>query len=564
MLRTLLAIVLVPVAALLLWLAFGARSQRADFVLACPEPRMLDPQRVSGLPEIQLVNAMFEGLTRLNADTFQPEPGVAEEWEVGDDQTRYTFHLREEARWSNGDPVVAEDFRCAWLRVLDPKAKSQYANLLFMIRGAQPFYTSRCNSDPADDVAVEEVGIEVPENRTLRVTLCNPCSYFLDLTSFVTFYPAHRPTLAGWAYRDGRVLTGTEHLWTRPGNIVCNGAFVLTRWDFKQSIWLKRNPHYWDSATIGIDTIEAYITDDVNVALIAYETGRIDHARGLERGVAEVLMAEQKAGRRPDFSTGDRFATFFYRVNCRRPPLDDAHFRRALSLAIDRVAICEHVMRLGEAPASTFVPRTVLHLMPRKSSDGATIYYEPPAGLGVGLSAEQRGELAREHLRQSGFDNSRAIEIASVADPEERFVAEAIQAMWESVLGIQVALRTIESKVLRSRISQLDYDVARSNWFGDYMDPSTFLDMFVTEGGQNRTGWSNAEYDRLIAAAGAEADNVRRFSLFRAAERILCEDELPIIPIYHRRGNYLFSPRFEPLQDNARDILPIHRVRRRE
>ncbi len=561
-LRVLLVIVFAPGVTLLVWLALGARAERADFVLTSSEPRTLDPHRVSWLPEIQLAGAMFEGLTRLNADTFQPEPAVASRWDVSDDGTTYTFQLRPEARWTTGEPVVAEDFRFAWLRVLDPKSEAQYAHLLFVIRGAESYYRARLDDDPDDDIPGERVGIAVPGPRTLRVTLAGPCSYFLDLTSFITFSPAHRATLEKWAYRDGQVLRQSQYLWTRPGNIVCNGAFVLTRWDFKQCLWLERNPYYWDTAAIGVNTIEAYVTNDPNAALIAYETGRVDLVRGVERSVAEVLLAEQQAGRRQDFHSGDRFATFFFRVNCRRPPLTNAALRKALSLAIDRAAICEHVLRLGETPAYTYVPRPALPLMPRASAAGETIFYQPPRGLGAGLSPAERVALAREHLRRSGFDRSRPLEIAfAPTDPEQRFVAEAVQAMWEEVLGIRVELKTNEGKVLSTRIRRLDYDVVRGNWFGDYMDPSTFLDLFTTTSGQNRTGWSDAEYDRLIAAAAREPDDAERFALLEEAERILCEEELPIIPVYHRRGNYLLNPRFGGINDNVRDLLQIHRVR---
>lgn len=564
MLRVLFALVVLPAVALLAWLALGTRAPRADFVLTSSEPRTIDPQRVSWLPEIQLSSAMFEGLTRLNAETFEPEPAVASHWDVNADRTAYTFHLRPDARWSTGEPVTAEDFRCAWLRALDPHSEAQYASLLFVIQGAASYYQSRVNAEPDDDVSVEQVGITARDPRALHITLAGPCSYFLDLTSFITFSPIHRPTLEKWAYRDGQVLRRTQHLWTRPAHIVCNGAFVLTRWEFKRCLWLERNPYYWDRGTIGVNTIEAYVTSDPNATLIAYKTGRVDLVRGLERSVAEVLQAEQATGGRHDFHTGDRFATCFYRVNSRRPPLDNADLRKALSLAIDRAAISQHVLRLGETPTLTYVPRGAVQLMPRLSPTGAVIYYEPPAGLGAGLTTVARERLARAYLRRSGFDRvaeTRPIEIAfAPGDREQQLVAEAVQAMWESVLGIRAELRLLEGKVLSTKIRALDYDIARSNWFGDYLDPGTFLDMFTTDGGQNRTGWSNAEYDRLIAAAAHEPDNARRFDLLSRAERILCEQELPIIPLFHRRGNYLLNPRFEGIEDNIRDLLQIHRV----
>ncbi|MGD8451323.1 MAG: peptide ABC transporter substrate-binding protein [Phycisphaerae bacterium] len=568
-LRLLAILVLVPMAALLVWLGLGPAPERADFVLTSDEPRTLDPHGVSWIPEIQIANALFEGLTRAGAETFLPEPAVAESWEVSPDQTEWTFHLRPEARWSNGDPVTAEDFRFAWLRVLDPHVAAQYASLLFVVRGAEAYYRSRADDDPGNDVPAGEVGVSVDDAQTLRVTLAAPCSYFLDLTSFPTLAPVHRPTIERWAYRDGRVLTVTQHLWTRPENMVCNGAFVLARWTFKKRILLERNPFYWDPAGTNVNTIEVYISNDPNAALMAYEAGRVDLIRGMETPVARALLAAQQAGQRNDFHIGDRFATFFYRVNCRRPPLDDADLRRALSLAIDREAICAHVMGLGEAPARTYVPPGAVPLMPRQTPDGRTVYYAPPAGLGEGLSQAQREVLAREylerHLRRAGLDGPgalRPLELAFGADPEQRRVAEAVQQMWVSALGIRVDLRAIEGKVLSTRIRELDYDLARSNWYGDYLDPSTFLNMFATGDGQNRTGWSDLRYDELIAAAAREPDNERRYEQLAEAERILCTEGVPIITVFHRRGNFLLRPGFAGLNDHVRDLLPIHRVRR--
>jgi oligopeptide transport system substrate-binding protein len=563
MLRTLLPIVLLPAVLLLGWLALGSRAERADFVFTCPEPRTLDPQRVSWLAEIQLAAALFEGLTRLNAETFTPEPAVATHWETDAERLVYTFHLRPEACWSTGEPVVAEDFRFSWLRALDPQCECQNANLLFVIRGAREYFASRANDDRTDDVPAEAVGIEAVDGGTLRVTLANPCPYFLDLTAFITLTPVHRPTLEQWAYRDGRVQRATQHLWTRPEHIVCNGPFTLTAWDFKQSVRLGRNSHYWDAASIAVSSIEALITSDTNAALIAYQTGRVDLVSPLERSVAQTLLAEQRAGRRADFHSGDRFATFFYRVNCRRPPLDDANFRQALSLALDREALCAHVLQLGETPAYTLVPIPALQLMPRRSPTGQTVYYEPPEGLGAGLSDPQRLELARACLRKSGYGRTaaaRPIEIAFPPEAEQRFLAEAIQAMWEARLGIRVELRMVEGKVLSEQIRNLDYDLARSDWFGDYLDPSTFLELFTSASGQNRTGWAHAEFDELLARAARAADDAERFALFRAAERILTADELPIVPVFFRRGNYLLSPRFTGMHDNVRDLLQIHRA----
>ncbi len=559
--RSVAFILCVLLAALATWATFDPGAEPADFVIAASEPRTVDPHRVSWVSEVQLAQAMFEGLTRLNDQTFLPEPAVATHWEIDDQHRSYVFYLRPDARWSNGEPVTAADFRYSWLRVLDPRTEAQYATLMVFIRGAEEYYRSRLNDDPDDDVPADAVGIEALDPATLRVSLSRPCSYFLELTAFIAFAPVHRASVERSQPDGGR---GSAQEWTRPGNMVSNGPFVMAEWGFKRSIRLKRNPHYWDAASIGIDSIEALHTPDASASLVAYQTGRVHLISPVERLVAERLLKEQASGRRSDFHAGDRFATFFYRVNCRRPPLDSADFRKALSLAIDREAICSQLLRTGETPALHYVPLSGVPLMERTDAQGRPVRYEPPAGLGAGLSCEERVALAREYLRRSGVGSPatvRPIRILFPGEAEQRLLAEAIQQMWQRDLGIRVELQVTEPKVISTRIRALDYDVARSNWFGDYLDPSTFLEMFQTDSGNNRTGWSHPEYDRLVVAATHEPDDGERYRLLAAAEKILVEDELPILPVYFRRGGFLLSPRFEGLADNVKDVLFIHRVR---
>ncbi|MBI5865305.1 MAG: peptide ABC transporter substrate-binding protein [Planctomycetes bacterium] len=571
MIRLIALLIVVPTAAVLLGLALIRAEPRAEFVVASDELRTIDPHRVSYMDEIQVANCLFEGLTRLNADSQQPEPGVAESWTISPDRRSYRFSLRADARWSDGSPVNAEDFRFAWLRALDPAVQSQYASLLFPIEGAEAFYKSLASGGirlPAESVAVS-----APDDRTLEVHLRAPCAYFLDLTAFPTLHPLPRPTIERWAYRDGHVLPA-QHEWTKPENLVCNGPFRLHRWEFKRRLLLSRNPHYWDRASLGVETIEIAVAMSPAAQLLAYETGRVDLVRGVEPEVGTVLRRESDAGRRTDFHVGPRYSTFFLRVNCRREPFEsNPALRRALALAIDRRSICDAVLGLGETPADTFVPRAAAALMPRTAADGSIIHYQPP----VGLASEMRGdglhelpfercvELARDELRKSGFDPaSRLIRLAYASDPpQQKRIVEAIQAMWERSLGLRVELEVMERKVLAQRIRALDYDVVRSDWYGDYMDPATFLEMFTSGNSQNRTGWSNETYDRLIGETLSAVDEQVRFDRFREAERLLCVDEMPIIPVYFKTGNYLLRPTFGGFSDNVRDTLAIAWARRR-
>jgi oligopeptide transport system substrate-binding protein len=566
MLRVLLPTLLLPAIAVLCWLALRPSLPRGDFVVASEQLRTLDPQRVSFFDEMQVAGTLFEGLTRLNPDTFQPEPAVAASWELAPDHLTYVFRIRPQARWSNGDVVTAEHFRWSWLRLLDPAVEAQYASLLFVVAGAEAYYRSRLRGQPeAQRLPADAVGIDVLDPATLRVRLAAPCSYFIELAALPALAPVYPPLLERLAYRDGRVISATRHLWTRPEHMICNGAFVLERWRFKEGMWLRRNPHYWDIGRVHMETIEIYLTGDANAGLVAYETGRVDLLRALDAGVARRLEDQRLAGVRNDVHISDRFATFFLRINCRRAPLDDPDLRRALSLAIDREQICEHVLGVGESPALTYVPRTAIDSMLRTDAAGRTVRYEPPAGLGAELTQSRRLALARALLERSGALrrlSARPLEILIAPDPPQfRRVAESMQEMWQRDLGLRVELRVLESKVLSERIHRLDYDLARSNWFGDYLDPSSFLDMFTTVSGQNRTGWSSAPYDELIAAAAREPDDGERYRLLSRAEAILV-DELPIIPLYFMRGNYVLRSDVTGLRDSLRGILPIQWARR--
>lgn len=567
MVRLLTGCIFVPVAILFAVLATTKPLPRADLVVASDELRTIDPHRVSYMDEIQVAAALFEGLTRLDPLTQTPVAAMAERWETSPDNTVFTFHLREAARWSNGDPVTAADFRTGCLRVLDPALGAQYATLLFVLRGAEAYYRSRLDGEPENDLPAETVGVVAPDARTVQFTLAAPCSYFLDLTSFPTFAPIH-PALLGRDATDARAAaraTGAG-AWSRPAELRTNGPFTLQRWEFKRGLLLVRNAHYWDHTATNLASIEVFMVGDPNAALIGYETGRIDLVSDVDPIVARGLKAAAAAGRRPDFHIGERFATFFFRVNCRRPPLDNPDLRGALALALDRESLCDELLGLGETPAYTLVPRPTIPLMPRLTPAGETALYAPPDGLGAGQSPAARLAEARARLERSGYDRQSAarpleIRYATNSGLQQR-MCEAVQAQWQRGLGIRVELRAEERTVLGGKIRNLDYDIARSDWYGDYLDPGAFLDNFTSTSGQNRTGWANAEYDSLIAAAAREADNARRYALLAEAERILCEIELPIIPVYFRTGNHLLRPTFGGVNSNVRDLLPIHRIRR--
>ena len=544
-------------------LAWSARDRRADFTYVNNmEPRTLDPALVSWTDEFRLGRSLFEGLTRLNDRSFRPEPGAAERWDVSNDGRTYVFHLRSDGRWSNGDPVTADDFAFAWRRVLTPAVASEYFYQLYPIKNAQRYYESRGDGDASNDLSFETVGVRVLDERTLRVELAYPCPYFLNLTAFLTLAPVHRATLERWAYRDGRVLP-TKHLWTRPGNIVCNGPFVIERWQFKRRICLRRNPHYWDAANIHLATIDALPIEDLNTALLAYETGAVDMVSAVSPAAARALHAAKRAGGRDDFHPCRYFATYFYRFNCKRPPLNDVRVRRALSLTIDRAAVCERILGYGQQPAWCYVPAGSIEEMTQHDGKGKASRYRSAEGLGRDLTPSARGDLARRLLAEAGYPGGRGmrrIELLYNRLESHHLIAQAVAKMWQDQLGIGVDLKQLERNVFSPRVESLDYDVARGGWIGDYVDPMTFLDMYVTDGGHNQTGFSHPEYDRLIRAAARESQPARRFDILHQAETLLVNDQLPIAPIYEYVAYFLLNPRFEGIRPDSQLNLLVHRA----
>lgn len=512
-----------PVAALMLGAlaACSDVSDRADLVfLNGAEPETLDPALITGQPEGRLASSLFEGLTRFS-ETGEAEPGVAESWELSEDGLTYTFRLRDDARWSNGDPVTADDFVASWRRTLDPSTASEYAYQLHYIRNGRAF-----NEGALDDFG--QVGVRALDERALEVTLENPTPFFLDLCAFTTLLPVHLPS----------VLTHGDD-WIKPGRLVGNGAYTLEVWRINDRIRLRRNPRYWDAANVAMETVDVIPVSNANTAFNFYASGMADLM--MDKGLVPPALMEALK-KRPDFHAAPFLGTYFLRFNVTKPPFDDARVRRAISLVIDKERIVGKITRAGEVAADSLVPP-------------GTAGYEPPPGPG------HDPDLARELLAAAGYPGGEGFpRVGFLYNKSElnEAVAVEIQSMLGRELGIAIELRNQEWKVYLNSMSRLDYDIARSSWVGDYNDPNTFLDMFVTGGGNNRTGWSHPEYDRLIAAAAAELDGGRRFGLLREAERLLVSDEAPICPVYFYVGIQIYDPdRLGGITANLLDEHPL-------
>ncbi len=502
----------------------GRSTPRADLVfLNGAEPETLDPALITGQPEGRIANALFEGLVAFNAQG-RPEPGVAERWDISEDGRVYTFHLRADARWSNGDPVTAHDFVASWQRTLSPETGSDYASQLHYLVNAKAF-----NEGKLKDFA--QVGVKALDARTLEVRLTHPTAFFLDLCAFITLAPVHLPSVT--QHGDG---------WTKPGNLVGNGAYALAQWRINHRIRLQKNPHYWNRAAVALETIDCLPISNANTALNFYSTGQADLM--MDKGLipTQLLMELKK---RPDFHAAPFLGSYFIRFNCTKPPFNDARVRRAFGLVLDRNHLVEKITRAGERPAASLVPP-------------GTGGYEPPPGPGRDL------ETARALLAEAGYPGGagfpRVSYLYSEGELNESLAIE-MQAMFREGLGVQIDLQRQEWKAYLRSMSDLSYDLCRATWVADYNDPNTFLSLFITNDGNNRTGWSNAEYDALIAAAGGEADPARRLEHFRKAEEILVSKESPITPLYFYVGVQFYDPeRIGGIEPNLLDEHPLRKM----
>jgi oligopeptide transport system substrate-binding protein len=593
MYRFLLLISAAVILGLVATLRLSPAEPPADFRIANNEEcRSVDPHLIQWTQEFRLGFALFEGLTSLDPDTLRPVPGVAESWDISLDGLTYTFHIRPDARWSNARPITAHHFVASWERGCNPRIASDYNSALFVIRDARRYHDSILAHDaavadnhphPPPILPFTQVGAQAPDDRTLRITLEKPCPYLLDLLagSAPTFWPVYPPALEGVAYdwpptREpspsdtydaGRDRFATRHLWTRPDRFVCNGPYVLESWQFKHKMRLARNPHYWDADNVALDTIDILPMADRNTRFMCYETGAVDMAMDPSAAISRALYTRMLAGDRPDYQHGDNFATYFYRLNVTRPPLDEPLVRQALSQAIDRDGLCRVVWGFGQKPARALVPPHYADAMAAVGPDGRTHTYNGPPGHPDDPGA------ARDCLTRAGWHyasdsdtpqrDDRPFPILQIlynTDALHDAVAQAVAHMWRTELGIRVELVNVESKVFHERVRKLDYDVARASWYADYMDPTTFLDIFRADSGNNRTGFISPDYDALLDAAAAESHPGRRFGLLARAESLLVQRELPIIPLNFYVGAQLVSPRFGGVAVNARQLILLKHV----
>ena len=471
------------------------------------DPKTIDPTLNNSSGAGTIIENAFEGLMRLD-ENEKAQPGVAESYDVTDDKLTYTFHLRENAKWSDGEPVTAKDFEYAWVRALTKETAAEYAYQLYYIKNGENFYNGKATR--------EELGIEVVDDYTLKVTLEAPTPYFLELTAFTTYFPVREDIVE--ANPDGWAL--------EPETYVSNGPFTLTQWDLKEQMVFAKNENYWNASEVKLPGVVYKMVTDVNTAYASLKSGEFDM-------VDSVPPAEIASGQEEGLVTiSPNLGTYMLIFNVGKQDtlsddvkkvLSNAKVRKALSIAIDRKGLVENVTKGGQIPAYSFVPAGI------KNADGedfaSTHYYD---------ESQANIEEAKKLLAEAGYPNGEGIPTLTFmfnTEGDHKLVAQAIQQDWAK-LGVNVKLENQEWKVFLSTRQQGGYQIARHGWGGDYVDPMTFLDLWVTGGGNNDAGYSNPKYDELVNAAKVEADENKRWDMLKEAEDILMED-MPIIPLYY-------------------------------
>ncbi len=483
------------------------------------EPQSLDPHIATGVPEHHIISSLMEGLVYKDGETLEPRPGVAKSWDISADGRVYTFYLRQDARWSNGDLHNAHDYVWSWWRALQPALGNLYAYMYFPIANAKAYYDGEIND-------FSQVGVKALDDYVLQVTLTEPIPYFLQLLDHYSTYPVHRATVEKFGTADQR---GTR--WTFEGNIVGNGAFQLKEWKINRRITVERNPHYWNAENVRLNQVVFYPTENVTTEERMFRAGQLHYS-----GIPSDKIQTYSQSDDPSLRIQPYLGVYFYRLNVDKPQLSDKRVRRALGMTINRDQLVSQITKGGQIPAYAITPP-------------GTMGYYPESDLAFDP------EGAKKLLAEAGYPNGEGFpttEILYNTSEGHRKIAVALQQMWKKHLNIDVILLNQEWKVYLDTVSNHHYEIARAGWIGDYVDPNNFLDMFLCNGGNNRTHWCNPVYDQIILQQVPKAQtHQQRLELFQQAENILL-DEMPVIPIYIYTSNNLVHP---TVKNFGRNIL---------
>ncbi len=529
------------------WIS-GGDAVRSRAIIFCQAGQIhtLDPAGMTWMQDIRAGLALWQGLTQYNPTTLRPIPGVAKNWTLSANGRTYTFHLRRRARWSNGDPVTSANFVFAWKRMLQPATGAGYVEMFFHIAGARAYFDALAKTRGRPR-PFSSVGIKTPDLHTLIVHLNAPCPYFLDLMAFPPFFPLNQQSMARFAVRNGASFSYYNLRFTRPPYLVTDGPYRLTAWKFHQYLEFKPNRYFWARSTVHCRELRIVSFSDSLSAFRAYQSGAVDVLSFVPPEFTAALLRQQQAGLRHDVHYRPVFGTYYYIVNCARAPLDNPLIRRALDLAINKKQIVDDVTRLHEKPLTVLVP------------PGTIPGYHSPHGLAMNVPE------ARRLMRRAGYPDGRGLRplkfLTNDTDSMNMLVAQAIAQMWQRNLGVRIRIATEESKAFNQDCVQGNFDIARAGWYGDYMDPTTWLDLFVSGNPNNHSRFTNRQYDQLMERAESKADPARRLALLTDAERLLVDRYMPALPLFQYTDGLMYHAReIGGIRSNVRMITLLQYI----
>lgn len=477
------------------------------------EPASIDPALNSSVDGAIMLQHAFEGLVKWVDDgegNAVLAEGMADSWEVSEDGLVWTFHIREDAKWSDGEPVTSNDFEYSWRRAVSPDTAADYEYMLDMVAGYDE----------------GNLQIECPDANTFVVTLSAPCPYFEEICAFPATFPVRKD-----------IIEANGDQWTfDPATYISNGPFKMTKWEHNAYILFEQNENYYAKDDLTATTLKFHLMDDANAIYAAYKSGELDYIQNFPQDETSNLIASGEV------SIADYVGSYYVNFQTQKAPFDNPRIREAFSLVIDRNYIVEQVTGAGEVAADGFVPAGVYDFAGAGSDDFRTVggaYYSIDSA-----DYEANCEKAREILAEEGYPNGEGFPVVEYlynTDDKHKAIGEALQHMWQEELGVTVTLQNQEWNVFQTERKKGNYSIARGGWIADYNDPMTFLDMFMTGGGNNDPQYANPEYDKLIKSAKAETDLEKRMQLMHDAEDLLVGTDKVVAPIYFYTQPYMLQ-----------------------
>ena len=484
------------------------------------EPPSLDWSLATDHVSFNVIANLMVGLTEFDKN-LKPAPVIAKSWDMLEGGRKIVFHLRDDVMWSDGKKVRAQDFEYSWKRLLNPKTASEYAYTLFDILNAEAYSQGKLTDD-------SQVGVKAFDDSTLEVRLKHPTSYFLSITTFEVTYPQRQDVIEKF---------GTK--WTDPEHIVTNGPFLLTSWKHENEIQLKANPNFFPGKP-AIENVEMFMINELTTALAMYEQGQLDFIDNHSIPILE----KPRLAKAPGFKHVPQLRGEYYGFASFRKPFDDPRVRKAFAMAIDR-SVIPKLLRGGEQPASSWIPPGML-----AHNSKLGLPYNPPE--------------ARRLLREAGYPDGKGFPQVTLGYntlEDKKIVAEAIQGMWKRNLGVLVRLENLEWKVFLKRLQNDPPHIFRSGWGADYPDPDNFMKLFTSFSGQNYSRWKNARYDQLLEQAAREMNEQKRVRLYNEAQKLLCEVDVSIVPLFNTAESTVLNPRYTGLEYNSMSRLLLRDVR---